>query len=252
MRKKIEIEVSETKETTVTKTETTTDQELESLLSDWALARKVASIDLETIPYHSKPGFAVAAEQAKQKLNVLSEKVFSHLVPNNVCAVFLEGDTASLGKAETVDGGVLFRADKLYSDMANGIEYAIDSRRRLMVDNWLTLTDLLEDAHRDLLPDEFVDYNLPEYEDVHVPTTKSLVAHIRKVVRQAVGDKLTLAALKRAIIQQAVANKLTTVPVVVIVVGATKEEQETLKPQFKTTKTQTLKFSDTLANLLKG
>jgi hypothetical protein len=210
----------------------------------------VCSSDL--IPWTSRPSAEIAVQTAKDKRNILEEKILNLLVPQNVCALFLEGDTSGFSKVETVEGGVLFKADGLYTGIAEQIEFAIDGRKRFSVDNWQRYVDLLSRAQREACPEEYWNFTTPEYQDEHVPTTKSLVNHIRKLSRTTVGDDILCGRLKQAIVKQTVSNKLTTTPVVVIITGATKEEQVSLAKLFNTTKTQTINPNDKITNLLKG
>lgn len=250
MRKRIEIEVPE--ETKTAEPVVQPDPELTSFLTHYAVASEVANRDMESIPYQNRPSFEIAAAAARTKLNILDEKILKLLVPDNVCALFLEGDTSGFKKLETVEGGVLFKADKLYTDIVESIEFAIDDRRRFTVDNWLRYLDLFERAHREAFPTGDELFSAPDYQDAHVPTTKSLVNLVRTMSRTTVGDQVMVARLKQTIVQQVVSNKLTTLPVVVIVTGATKEEQVALAKTFKTTKTQTINPNDKISNLLKG
>jgi hypothetical protein len=250
MRKKIEIEVpGETQESVPV---VNVNPELDNLLTHHSVASEAANRNLDSIPWGNRPSAEIAVAAAKDKLNIIEGKILNLLIPQNVCALFLEGDTSGFNKLETVEGGVLFKADGLYTGIAEQIEFAIDGRRRFSVDNWQRYVDLLSRAQREACPEEYYNFTTPEYQDAHVPTTKSLVNHIRKLSQTTVGNDILCGQLKQAVVKQTVANKLTSLPVVVIITGATKEEQTALAKLFNTTKTQTINSNDKITNLLKG
>lgn len=162
---------------------------LAALIEDYEKNLANANKDLADIPSEVRPAWGTIIANAKEKVKDL-KKLISAKISTDSVAIFAEGPGAaafanlvmSEGEGASVD------ADVLYGYLAREVESTMSPQRTWGVHQVHKLHLALQEQMHALglseipMPDQKEFPYLPEQEDVH--------AHVRKVVRGAVGDNM--------------------------------------------------------------
>lgn len=236
-------------------------RKVKEVLAELAETTKRAETVLEEVPYKVRAGFAAAVEEAKTRLPALRSELLALTVPSRLAGVFAEGDSEAVVKTATflrssAAGGIVLDAEKLYREFVDVIEPSFGSDRIFRV----TQYGLLMSEYSNKVADLFgpaVGRHRPEYIEETCRGYEETLTHVRRVVRDGVGDELNLRALQVAVLDEVLAGDMDARRIPVLVLGATDDEKPGLAQLF--TKSTTHQFEagfeptkDSVLSIFKG
>lgn len=202
---------------------------MDELVKEIVETDKLASIDLETIPWRSRTSMTNTVRDAQERLVGLKKTYFDRVNEATV-GIFVMGPNAEAWSkiAEDEGGTITVRADALYLRIADTIEPVVADRREFNVTAMAKLMSVLTDIGLEF---RIGAMNVPKFHGMRVPDRQALVAHVRNIIREALGDDLSRMYLTREIQSKAYERrfKATVFPIVVIGLESV-EEIEGLEP----------------------
>jgi hypothetical protein len=205
---------------------------LEKLSAELDETEKDAAIIVDELPPNVRGGWATKVTEAKEALPRLKAQYRATLLRNAV-AIFVNGDkakVAAFAKLADEEGGIVVDASDLYTRLAKEVELTLGDQRSWGIHQvhkfHLALQEVMHDLGLNQLP-------MPSRGEMPlVPTFDDTVAHIRHVLRDAVGDELNSLYIEEATAKRARAIRYIGVMAPVLIVGAQPDEQNVLAKSF--------------------
>jgi hypothetical protein len=206
---------------------------LEQLMEQYAEVEQIANQDLSAWPVKTLPGAQMRQRECRTQMEALGAKYKDALLGSAV-AIFLDGDqqqTQQFAKVAEGSGGTLtISAETMYEDLAKDIEPTLGDRRQFGTSQLGMLVSALTRVGKDL---DFRNIPVPQIFDVTVCREhQDLIALVRNLVRQAIGDDLNAAYIKRAVGEEAIRIRYTRSVAPVVITNATADERTGLKNVF--------------------
>jgi hypothetical protein len=202
-------------------------------------ATRDANIDLDTVPWQSRPGFQSAKYEAAAALPKVraeyAERIFS-----NTIYFFPVGATekaAQFAKVANVEGGT-FSADakQVYVDLALRVERTLGQRREFGAQQLTTLNDAIDDVVRSTHSTRSMSVPTSALQSLDaLPTFEAVVDHCRTLVEAAHGKDLLRLYLNSHIVDQAVAAKFNAKTLAVVVLNADESTRNELAGSSRST-----------------
>lgn len=199
-------------------------QTLSEILEQIEQNQKLADTDPESTPGLSRAGFAVAIREAKDLLVDLKKEYKDQLL-DRARDVFVFGDKAKIsefGKLAEAEGAVVVDADELYRRLSGPCDASLGAEREFGPSQVSLLISGLKGVSVDL---DILNMNAPKLPGlVKVEDAAATTAHVRSMVRAAVGDDLNKLYLAADVTKKALEVKFKASGLVVVVLNATGPE----------------------------
>jgi hypothetical protein len=206
---------------------------LEKITTDLDRVEKTATINLDDIPQATRGSWGNAQREAKEQLNALKSSYRDALFGNAV-AILMNGDPGKIDEYVKLvrDGGegLSVDANALYDRLAKSVEETVGGSRQWGV----TQTQRLHLALQGVLHEVgLTEMPMPAKDSMpFVATYGDVLAHVRQIVRDAVGDSLNRVYIENAVIKQAREIRYIGVMVPVLVTNARSDEADNLTRSF--------------------
>jgi len=204
---------------------------LEKLFEDYEATAKTAAINIEEMPAATRGGWGSRVREAQDHLKEVRAEYKKTLLKNAV-AIFLEGDAAKIEAAVALardNGGVVIDANALYERLAKPAEATLSEARQWGV----AATHRLHLGIQEVMYETGLnEVTMPASELPYVATYQDVVAHVKHLIRNAVGDQLNRFYVEESLARAAIEIRYTGVTVPVLVVNAEPSEQATIAASF--------------------
>lgn len=221
---------------------------LEEIETDLQRTVKTAATNPEDIPWQTRAAWGTAIEDARAKLPALKRAYKEALLRGGV-AIFLDGDAekaAAFAKLIRDSGeGLVADANALYERLARGVDATLSDARTWGVHQTAKLhRDLQEVMHEVGL----TELPMPSRTEMPVvPKYEDTLAHVRKTLRDAVGDTLNNLYIAEQVLKGAMEIRYTGSVAPVAILNAAEEDRPALAKGFaKGGATVHLKADDTI------
>lgn len=197
---------------------------LETLLSKIEENERIAAIQLETIPWQTRPGVEGAKNMAGDNLIDLKKSYKEEVKKVSLC-VFLEGDAQD--KFASIADGELdcfsIDASRLYDRIAEKAYVLVDGRGMFSITNLVDLVDIIKDVTDGCGIKSMPMLDFPG--EPFVQNVEALRDIIRDSIRKVVGDELNLHYIEHYLSEEALKTGYNADVCCLLVKRATKEEQ---------------------------
>lgn len=195
-------------------------QTLSEILEQIEQNQVLADTDPLGTPGLARAGFAVAIRQAKDTLTDL-KKLYRTQIMSRAYDVFVFGNrtkATEFGKVAEAEGAVVVDAEELYQTLAQPIEASLGTEREFGPSQVALLIAGLKAVATDL---GIINMNAPKLPGlVKMENAAVTLAHVRSMIRAAVGDDLNKLYLGAAITNKALEAKYKASGLVVVVLNA--------------------------------
>jgi hypothetical protein len=212
---------------------------IQSLLDKLSSAQERAAVDVDSMPYNVRGGWATAKRAAADEVDVLTAQVVRLTIPGRLGAAFLPLDTdedveATVGDHVAASGGIVFDAGSLYRSFLAGSQLpeAIRGKEAMRwgVDDFVRLVHTVEDFCGQEVSHPNLEYTPPPCEDLSREQALSIV---RSTVEHSVGTDLVVVAARRHIFREVMDRRLANSMVPVLVTGADDRTMRSMEPLFR-------------------
>jgi len=206
---------------------------LEHIVRDFIANEELAATPLELKPFHVRAGFEIAIRQAKETLKTLRSEYQTKLF-GNAHAYFVNGpkDKTTEFASKVGTEAVSVDAEALYDRLATRVESTIGASREFTATQMAVLTVELRDVANELGMTGYM--NAPKFQaHIALKTHDEIVAFVRGLVREAVGDSLLGTFVTKVLSDRALDARYSKVPAKVVIINATMDEIKFLAPLFR-------------------
>lgn len=194
-------------------------RELKEIVKDIRDTEKTASIKEADIPYKSRPGMGMAIRAAQDKLPGLTEELKKTVIPLKLIAVHATGDEVVVTKvAEFLEknGGLVLNASGVYFDICKEIEPTYDRSRNFSTTQHNVMLRKIREIAQDL--DYGKDLPAPAYKETLCRNVTETMVHVRKAIRDSLGDDFNKKYLAKKLIDSLLKNPIEAnrIPILVI------------------------------------
>lgn len=204
---------------------------LEKLIEDYESTAKTAAINLDEMPAATRGGWGSRVREAQDHVKEVRTEYKRALLKNGV-AIFLEGDAVKIEAAATLareNDGVVIDANALYERLAKPVEATLSEARQWGV----SATHRLHLGIQEIMFETGLsEVSMPASELPYVATFQDVVAHVKKLIRNAVGDQFNRCYVEEDLVRQAIKIRYTGVTVPVLIVNAEPNETATIAASF--------------------
>lgn len=205
---------------------------LEQLSAALDETEKDAAIIVDELPPQTRGGWATKVAEAKEALPRLKAQ-YKDMLLRNAVAIFVNGDQGKVtefAKLADEEGAIVVDATALYTRLAKEVELTLGDQRSWGIHQvhkfHLALQEVMHDLGLTSLP-------MPSRGEMPLlPTFNDTVAHIRHVLRDAVGDELNSLYVQDAAAKRARSIRYIGLTAPVLIVGAQADEQNVLAKAF--------------------
>ncbi len=177
----------------------------EELITTIKSLESTANFEPDSVPHSARPGFQMAADEAKRQLAALKPEYRQRMMANSVAFV-VSGPKASeyaAIAAKTAPSLFKLEVDELYKSLADKIEPTIGDSRTFSTVQWAGLMALLRQTARE--NGSTTSINFPLNVDDAVCLTKADVeAHVARLSRESAGAELAARYLGNKLISHAI------------------------------------------------
>lgn len=217
---------------------------VEELLS----AQEDAAIDVDSKPRAARPAFEIRKRQAETKIQALTDE-YQGVLFQDAVGIFIIGSPKKSAEfaavAEKVAKTLTCDVDEVYKFLAAQIEPLLGASREFQ---GLHLTVLIQSIKAVAIASAMRAKSLtaPVLKDSRVvPTTEALVAFIKSMIQEAMGNDLMVAYLGKSVSNRALKLSYAESPAKIVVVNATAPEAQLLASSFRSRRQ--FKLNDTAA-----
>jgi hypothetical protein len=202
---------------------------LETIVAEIDKASVTANKNLEDLHPNVRGGWSLAILDAKDKLKVLRGEYKTALFKSAV-AIFPEGEAAKVAEFALLvrdeNEGLSVNAHALYERLADALEPTFSEARTWGIAQTHKLHLLLQEVMFEL---SIAEIPFPSTaQEVVVPTREALVAQVRSMLRDSVGDDLNRLYLEKLIVDEATKIRYTNERTPVLILGASQDEAPAL------------------------
>lgn len=182
-----------------------------------------ADLDMESVPYQSRTGFAIRKQQAQDQIVELV-KTYKTDVMSTVMPMVVMGPQAAKFATISVNiaGAYIVSANELYNNLVERCRPGVPAQLWTPTAQGRMLEALNEIAHKN----NIASYSYPTYRDSgQLSTDQDIAAHIKSMIRSTNGDDFNRIFLQNKIADLALLNKHTgsVLPVIFLDITDTKE-----------------------------
>lgn len=207
--------------------------EFDKLLEEIDRTTSTATIKLDEINPRARPGMEVAVREAKDHLEELKTK-YGQLVQERALGIFVLGNAEGVFQfasiAEYEGDTITLESDSLYRELARSIEQAMGDTRVFGPD---AMSHLVTNLRTMAFEMGIVTLPVPKFEEAHCSSFNDTIAHVKKLVRLAMGDDLNSIYLKKVLVEKALKIRYTGSVVPVVVISDSESEIAGLSPMFQ-------------------
>jgi hypothetical protein len=181
---------------------------MRNLLNKIEQAKKLLDLQWEDIPPATRAGFEMAKHQAADSILTLTKELVKETIPGRLIGIFAKGPDAALDalqKLVETQGGIILNANQVYLDFTKEIEPSFGSDTTFKVASFIRLSGLYRTLNEDLGIEGFKSL---DYVEMNCPTRLHIEKHVKKIVRNACGDALTIKFLTKHIVDTIVRDGL--------------------------------------------
>lgn len=207
--------------------------DMKQLVKDLAETQVLAKTDLEAVPWQTRNSITSMVKDAQERVTKLRDE-YQRQLRSNTLGLFLFGEPERVARFMEIaaeEAGVnLIQGDKLYQDLADKVEPTLGDSREFgptqLQGLHLGLNELMKAQDIRRMP-------LPRLQELTAVQDRiELVQHIRKLVRDALGDDLLRLVIDRRINELAVEQQFAGKVFPVAIVGLDPTEVQSLVPIF--------------------
>lgn len=210
------------------------DRTTEKMLKNLQDATKTADLDLDSVPWMSRPGFETAKREAKDSLPGLLAEYCARIFENAILLFPIGRDDQKSRHFAEISGeaGGTFTADAqgIYEMLAQRVEPTLGQRREFTAQQFVTLNDAIDDLTRSA-PVATQNLTLPPAALKTVdaaPTFEALVSLIRDLVEGVHGKALVKLYVTKVVCDQALKEEFDAKTLAAVVLNTTVETREAL------------------------
>lgn len=213
-------------------------REIKEIIEDIRETEKLACTKEEAIPYKSRGGMLVAIRTACERLPLVLKELENALIPNKLAALYASGDQVVLNdvaKFVRETGGVVLDGNALYRQIADRIEQSYSPSRTFSTTQYSIMLQGIREA---ALMFDYYELPVPKYQETICPDSRCTLAHIKKCIRNSIGDDLSRRYLTKFLVESVLKlEKVSKVVPILVLDANTTEEKNILSPLFNTTNT---------------
>lgn len=208
-------------------TQSQTTARIETLLQQVHFFQQTANQDLTNADFRTRPGREAAKRDAEEALaGVLAE--YEHELHRSLAGLFVTGPTEAVNEFSRIAAeegpAAVVDVSAMYVQIASRVEAVMRGDRIFEPSQFATMllamTEFANSLDLRMVP-------TPNYSgDVRLATFEDVVAHVRKVIRDKLGDSLNEVSLLRQATEQAISLGFAKDTFPVVLKNATPEEAE--------------------------
>lgn len=198
---------------------------MENLLQDIEELEPLANLNTESWDMRTRASIEATKKESRQKLAELHAKYLKNTLQNAKVVFFPMASTLSQAQeyAQAQDG-ICVDAAVLYSVLAESVERSMGPSREYGALQQINLVTALVDACAPVGVGSFP--ALPPLGEVNVlPTFDDVRAHVKNIVRTAIGDELNTLHLEKAIGVKSLMSKVASDEPLIVVWGTTSQDE---------------------------
>ena len=201
-------------------------ENLKKLMEEIVETEKLASIDVEECDWRVRPGMSIAKADAKDKLEGLKKR-YLDAISGTTFSLFVLGpkaeDFVKVAEAESAAPLLVLRADAIYHRLMERVEETLGANREFGTMQMGMVIRALSELARDL---DIKAFDAPKFiESGTLVNTAAVLAHVRRIVREAVGDDFNRIFLTREITRKALEMRYTSTVLPVVVLGLESDDE---------------------------
>jgi hypothetical protein len=209
---------------------------VKEIIKDIQDNEREAATDLNNIPYKARASRAIIMRQACERLPVLLSELKVATIPTRLVAVFPAGSasvTKQVADFLKENGGVVINVNEWYEKMADAIEPSFAKDRFFSTQQFAYIMSEVRVMALQLGYDRMNPVNFDSTMEVKCYDVKASTAHIKGIVRKALGDTMNVQKIAKELIETVLREGLDAKQIPVLVIGAQSLEEKTaLTPLF--------------------
>ena len=214
------------------------------ILDQILAAKKTVDTPWDKVDFRMREGFGIARNNAEEMVQKLTNDIRKLSIPTRLIGLYVTGtaeNLAALRKLMETEGGLAINANKIYNDIAKDLEITYGSDRLMKIHTFMQLVTLYRN-----LAEDFDTINCPplNYKEVECPTIKDTANYVKKQIRGALGDELTVKVLTKDIVDGIIKHGLEGKYIPIMVTDASDDDKRLFLNKFFT-KTINLNLTET-------
>ena len=208
---------------------------MKELIQKYKDTETVAGHDIYLSPPHLRAGHEMNVRQARIALKTIRQSIMDSVFPERAVAIFATGDSEKIQEVASFlrkNQAAVIDAGEFYDNLAEGMEPSFGPERRFGMTQYSILLRTFQEAAATHSLDTG---KQPEPVASNCYDKNQTVDLCKKLVRTAVGDKLTDLILKEQTVKQVLVNSISSDTIPVLVFNFSPEEVEGLSSSFKKT-----------------
>jgi hypothetical protein len=203
-------------------------REIKEIIKEIRETEKIATTKLDEIDYRSRGGMGVAIRNACEHLPKLLEELKNTTIPHRLVAVFAKGDETVISKVSEfllANGGLVMDANAMYRQVTDQVEPSYGPNRVFGTTQFHLLYDSLREIMGTVEQNELP---APKFIDSICPNTRATINHVRRLVRAACQDNLSIAYLTKMLSNEIIKKALEAKQIPILVVDVSSPEEKVL------------------------
>lgn len=205
-------------------------------------AKKLIDTPWDEVPFNVREGWGIGRRNAEETVLNSTKQIQKLSIPTRLVGLYVTGTLEALSAMRELmekEGGLVINANKIYLDIAKDLEPTYGTDRLFKINTFMQLVTLYRN-----LAEDFGTINCPplSYYETNCPTFKDTVRYVKKQIKDALGDELTIKVLTKDLVDGIIKDELDERYIPIMVTEASIEDRKFLDKFF--TKTIELKLTD--------